>query len=134
MMERFSRRARNAALHAFSDMADAGLGPATLEVYDGNQPTSADDALSWNSPLALFAFPKPAFGLPHDGVIRARSTLTSVAAAAGVARWARIRDGNGQALLDIDVGTSGAGLNFETVEFEQGDEISIRELVLRLPA
>jgi hypothetical protein len=50
--------------------------------------------------------------------------------AAGKPTWARIRDGDGNTVLDIDAGS----LNFSSGTFEPGGQVSIAALVLRMPA
>jgi hypothetical protein len=80
--------------------------------------------------LARLAFAKPALGLPARGAIGARLIPGGEAIAAGKPTWARIRDGDGNTVFDIDAGE----LNFSSGTFEPGGQVSIAALVLRMPA
>jgi hypothetical protein len=65
-----------------------------------------------------------------QGAIGARLIPDGEAIAAGKPTWARISDGAGNAVLDIDAGL----LNFSSGTFEPGGQVSINALVLRMPA
>jgi hypothetical protein len=135
MIVRSSAAAREAALQAFADLVDAGERPGTIEVYDGAQPASADDPIRDQTLLARFTLSRPAFAAPSNGAIGAREIAAIEALAGGIGRWARISDGTGNAVADLDVSTSPeAPLVFSSVVIEPGTVISINALVLRMPA
>ena len=134
MTTRSSAAAREASLAALADLIDAGAGPGTISIYGGPQPGAADDAVADRPLLARLTFAKPAFGSPHRGAIGARPIPDGEAVAAGRATWARLADGDGRTVADVDVGEGGAALNFSSVVLEPGDRISVAALVLRMPA
>jgi hypothetical protein len=78
-------------------------------------------------------FSMPAFGAPRNSEIRARTIEPAAALASGTASWARIYDGNRNAVLDIDVGIMGATLTVSTTQFEEGAVVVIDEFVVRSP-
>jgi hypothetical protein len=139
MKTRPSTRARDTALSEFASAVDAGSGPATLAIYSGKQPASADEPI-WIDPvwgqtlLVKFTLGRPAFSAPFNGVVGANPMGQSEALASGVASWARVSDGAGNAILDVDVGEKGAAINLFTTRIQRGDRISIDPFVVRLPA
>ena len=134
MTVRTSANTRSAMLRALADMVDAGDGPGTIDIYGGQMPTAANDPVGDQPLLARLVFSRPAFGHTAGGVIGARPIADSKAIASGRARWARISDGDGRPLADVDVGETGAMLNLSNTVLQQGDGISVAALVLRMPA
>ena len=135
MTVRVSANTRSAMLRALADMVDAGDGPGTIDIYGGQMPTAANDPLGDQPLLARLVFSRPAFGHTAGGVIGARPIADSKAIASGRARWARISDGDGRPLADVDVGESGTGamLNLSNVSLAAGDVVSVAALVWRMP-
>lgn len=93
MTLRLSVAARNAAQDAAFNLADAGVGPATIKVYSGAQPATAD-AAETGTLLVTFTCADPAFAASVNGVkdLNANPDLTSTAVATGTAGWARCED------------------------------------------
>jgi hypothetical protein len=116
-------------LQALADMVDSAAEPGTISIYGGPQPDSADEGLGNRPLLATLSFSKPAFGRPGNGAIGARPIQDGKAIAAGKPTWARIRDGDGNTVFDIDAGL----LNFSSGTLEPGGQVSIKALVLRMP-
>ena len=104
---------------------DAGTA-AIIEIYDGTIPTNADTAIGAQVKLATLTFSATSFGAASNGVATANAiTSDSSADATGTAAWARIlTQGGGTTICDIDVGTSGATMNFNTVAFTAGSAIA----------
>ena|SRR5215472_13322799 len=134
MIIRSSAYTRDAMLTALAERVDAATGPGTISIYGGEQPASADEAPGDRPLLARLSFAKPAFGRPARGAIGARPISENEAIAAGKPTWARISDGDGNAVVALDVGEDGKPLNLSTVTFERGGRIEILSLVLRMPA
>lgn len=122
-----STTARNAACDGLVDAIDAG-GAGTLKFY-----TAAFATL-----LATLTFSATAFGAAGavtPGVATAATiTADSSADATGTAAVFRIASGGGTALIDGTVGTSGADINFNTVGWTSGDNISVSSLTITVPA
>jgi hypothetical protein len=134
MIARLSVKARDRILAAITALIDAAPTPGTLEIFGGQQPASADDGVGAQQPIASLTFSRPAFGTPLNGVIGARPIDQRPAMASGTASWARILDGRGNAILDIDVGESGAALNLTSTQLFEHGPVVINALVLRMPA
>lgn len=131
---RLSNAAASAAADAVVDLIDAGAGAGTIKIYDGTIPTNANTAVGSQVLLATLTFSDPAFGAAANGVATANSiTSDSSADATGTASWARIADSNGNAVMDVTVGTSGEDINFNTVSFVSGATIAISSLTYTQP-
>jgi len=115
-------------------MVDSGDAPGEIAVYGGQQPESANDPVGDQPLLARLVFSRPAFGHATEGVIGARPIEQSSAIATGRATWARISDGAGRAIMDIDVGEEGAALNLSNVSLQEGDAVEVVAMVWRAPA
>ncbi len=118
---------RNAACNAIVDLLDVGSGQATgdLRFY-----TAAFATL-----LATLLFSNPAFGAASTGVATASAiTADSSADATGTAAVLRARDRDAGTVFEGTVGTSGADINFNTVSWTSGDNISVSSLTFTVPA
>jgi hypothetical protein len=126
--------ARNAQLTGIRDLIDAGAAGGTINIYDGSQPATGDTAIGAQVLLGVLTF-SGTCGSVASGVLTF-STITedSAANATGNASWARIRDSNGVDVLDVDVGTSGATINLNTVAIVLGGPIRMTSGTLTAPA
>lgn len=125
-----STAVRNAMCDAFVDQIDAGTGAGLLQIY-----TTAFGTL-----LATLVFSDPAYGAAAAGVAQ-ESAITddSSADATGTAAVFRVSTSNDGATplatcFEGTVGTSGADLNFNSVAFVSGDQISVTDLPVTMPA
>jgi hypothetical protein len=117
--------ARNAGCNAIVDLLDAGAGAGTLKFY-----VSGGGTL-----LATLTFSDPAFGNASVGVATASAiTADSSADATGTAALFRFYDSDNNLILSGTVGTSGADINFNTVSWTAGDNISVTSLTVTQPA
>lgn len=124
-----------------------------LEIYSGNQPSSADDAESGTMLVRITessgAFTPGSgtngleFGQEISGVLSKRSdeTWSGTAAATGTAGYFRFYDNNYDTGADSTavrfdgaVGTSGAQLNMASTSITSGATITIDEFDITLPA
>jgi hypothetical protein len=117
--------ARNAACNGVVDLIDAGSGAGTLRIYTA----------SFATLLATLTFSDPAFGNAATGVATASAiTADSSADATGTAAVFRFYDSDSTEVLSGTVGTSGADINFNTVSWTSGDNISVTSLTVTMPA
>ena len=131
---RLSTTARNAAANALKTAIDAGSGAGTLKLYDGEQPATPQDAPSGsNHLLVTVVLSDPAFGAAATGVITAAAIVQVTAVAAGTAAWARLADAEGNVVLDLDVGTSGASINLNSTALISGGPVVISSASITMP-
>jgi hypothetical protein len=135
MTIRFSVAARNAALDAALNLADAGAGPGTIKIYSGTQPANGDTAEA-GTLLATFTLADPAFSAATGGVkdLDADPDLTVNAAATGTAGWARCEDSNGNNVFDGSVGTTGADFTISSTSLTSGSPVTLTLGAITNPA
>lgn len=136
---RLSNATRSAMADALDEAAiNSGASAATLKLYSGTQPATADTALSGNTLLATFTLDDPAFGAASNGVITlAGVPRTTTGASAGTATFFRLESvgaGNIGTVMDGDVGTSGATLILNTATISVGVDVSITAGTLTVPS
>lgn len=131
---RITNAVASAMANAFTTALDAGTA-GIIEIYDSTIPTNADTAVGAQTKLATLTFSASSFGAASNGVITAASiTSDSSADATGTASWARLlTQSGGTTIADVDVGTSGATINFNTVSFVSGSTISITSFTFTMP-
>lgn len=135
MTVRVATNARNAALTAVAARADLGSGAATLKVYTGSQPATADTTAS-GTLLVTFTMADPCFETAASGAMDfdAAPDLTATAAASGTAGWARLADSDGNTVLDGSVGTSGADFTISSASIVAGQTITFASGSVTFPA
>lgn len=122
---------RTSRMDLIDDSANAGAGAATLRIYNGTPPASANAALSGNTLLAQLTMSDPAFGAASGGVLTASAiTQDSSADATGTASFFRILDSDANVVLQGTVSTSGADLNMTSTSIVITEPVSVTSLVL----
>lgn len=121
---------RNARMTAVGDAIDGGTGAGKLRIYDGTRPADADTAITSQNLLAELPLSDPCLASVTGGVATF-DTITDEASAvgSGTATWFRIVDGDDNAIVDGNVGTSGADLNLSSVSITAGGVVSVTSLV-----
>lgn len=114
--------AANAQANALAALMNGG----SIEIFSGTKPATANTALSGNTLLATLTFGNPAFGSASAGAITANAIGAATAANTGTATFARLYESNGTTVvMDVDVNTSGAYINLNTVAIVQGANVSV---------
>jgi hypothetical protein len=118
------------------DAIDTAIGASgLLRIYDGTQPANVATAISTQTLLAELALSATAFGSAASGSMTANSiTADSSANATGTASWGTLTTSGGSRVVDFEVGTSGADLNFNTVSIVAGAQVSVSSLAMSLAA
>lgn len=117
-----SDAAANAEANALAPLLNGGF----IELYTGAQPANANTALAGNTLLATLTFGNPAFGAAAAGVITANAIASGTAVATGTATFARLYKTDGSSVvMDVTVGTSGAGINLNTTSIVTGGLVSV---------
>lgn len=130
---RLANASQQAAMDAVVDLIDSG-GAGTIQIRSGTQPATANDAAT-GTLLATLTFSATAFGATSTSGVATAAAITedSSADATGTATWARILNGSAATVLDIDVGTSGATLNLNTVSIVALGTVSCTDFTLTHP-
>lgn len=115
------------------DAIDAGAAAGTVEIRSGSQPADADDADA-GTLLATVTLADPAFGAASAGVATASASATVQGTAAGTAGHFRVKDSNGNKVLDGSVGTSGADMIVNTTTISVGVDFDITSWTVTAPA
>lgn len=127
-----------AMANAFTTALDAGTA-GIIEIYDGTIPTDADTAIGAQNLLATLTFSASSFGAATDGnpgglITAAAITGDTSADATGTAAWARfLTQAGGTVICDVNLGTSGAFLNFNTLAFTAGSAITVTSMTFTMP-
>ena len=128
-----------AGLDAILALIDGGTGPGFIRIYDGTVPDDADAATGSPTQIAHIVCSDPAYAGATDGggvataaidVTPALTDGTGDATATGA--WFRIYDSDTGSVIQGAVHTSTGELNFATVSFVAGAEITITALPISL--
>lgn len=103
---------------------------ATLVIYDGTPPASANAALSGNT--ALVTHTLTGFGAAAAGVITANAVATETIAATGTATFARLELTT--KIMQVTVGTGGQELVLSSTSYVSGEDSTVNSLIITQPA
>jgi hypothetical protein len=124
MTIKFATAIRNSRAGSIATAIDAGATPGTLKLYTGSRPATSGGAIDPfnNILLGTLTFSKPCSASIDNGVLTFSAIAQDTAADNnGTASWARINNGDGGYVMDLDVSNnSGSGdikLN-EIIEIE----------------
>lgn len=125
------------------DAIDGGTGAGLLRIFNGTQPTNADDTVGTATLLAELTLSDPAFGNASDQNPDAQATANSIsddtsANASGTATWFRAVTSGATAsaagIIDGDVGTtSGFDLNLDSANISSGATVSVTSWTITMP-
>jgi len=133
MAFRLSTAAQNAACNGLVDLLDTG-GTATIKIYTGAQPASANDAAS-GTLLATLTFSATAFGNSSSGTATAASiTSDTTVDDTGTAGYARLLNGDASTHSDMDIGQGSGTINFDDTSFVAGGTAAITSMTITMPA
>ena len=109
MSLRSSKRARREFAATLAALTEGDAAPARIVFYDGDLPPSPDQAVDQQA-LAVLFMRSPAFHHVDDsaGTLTAWPIDPRPGLLAGMPVWARLLDGDGAAVFDIDVGLPGS--------------------------
>lgn len=112
-------------LQVLAGALDAGSTPATLEIYTAARPATGA-AITDQTLLGTLTFSQPC-GTVNASAVLELGTITgeTAALASADAVWARAKDGNGNFVTDLSVGTEGSGADIiiNTVSIVEGGPI-----------
>ncbi|RZG76649.1 hypothetical protein [Acinetobacter sp. WCHAc060025] len=104
-----------AMLRATANFLDQGSANATLIFYDDSKPVSIDVDAKSSAKVLVLDLQKPCTKAIHENNIELFSTNAGVAIKSGTVKWARLINGEGVAVADINVGTDIVLDNYDIV-------------------
>ena len=132
---RLANQTQQNACDAVVDFIDNGVGAGYIEIRSGSQPANAN-LTATGTLLATLTFADPAFGAANtSGVAALDAAITgdTSADATGTATWARIFTSAAATVFDCDVNTTGATINFDSVNFVTGGSVDITSFTITHP-
>ena len=125
---------RTALATALLTAFDVGDGPCELKIYDGAQPAGPATAVTTQVLLGTLTCSDPIGSAAAGALTFGSVTQDSAADASGTASWARLLDGDGNALADFDVTvTAGSGVvKLNTVTIVAGGPIAVTSFVITI--
>lgn len=117
-----------AQLQALANFLDTGSSNATFSFYNGTKPASVAVAASSGNKLVTLNLPEPCFKQLNADSIELYPTDTATVTQAGTATWARLYNGNGDAVADFSVGTD---ITLANPSLALGSTLMINSIVLR---
>lgn len=117
-----------AQLQALANFLDTGSSNATFLVYKGSKPANVTVAANPSNKLVTLNLPEPCFKQLNADSIELYPTDTGTITQAGTATWARLYNGNGDAVADFSVGTE---ITLANPSLTLGSTLMINSIVLR---
>lgn len=117
-----------AQLQALANFLDTGSSNATFSFYKGTKPASVSVAASSGNKLVTLNLPEPCFKQLNADSIELHPTDTATVTQAGTATWARLYNGNGDAVADFAVGTD---ITLANPSLALGSTLMANSIVLR---
>lgn len=126
-----SADARDDQIDALTALCAGG----SIEIRSGTQPANAA-ATATGTLLATLTLNSPAFDASSGGsaALDVAPAISDVAAAAGTAGWARVKDSGGATVFDGSVGTTGTDFIINSVTITLGQTVNLTGGTLSLPA
>lgn len=117
-----------AQLQALATFLDTGSNNATFIFYDNTKPAAVNVAADPAAKLVTLTFPKPCFKQLNADGIELKQTDAALVTKAGTAIWARIYNGNGDAVADFAVGTE---ITLAQTNLALGSTLMVNSFVLK---
>jgi len=109
MPTKFSTALRTARATAIASKLDAGTTPAVIEFYTASQPTTGGAAITTQVLIGTCIMSANS-GTVANGILTFNPIADDTAAdASGIIAWARLSDGDGNFVMDIECGLTGSG-------------------------
>jgi hypothetical protein len=134
---RIASATRNALAETVRQLIDGGSSAGTIKFYSGLMPDHAWDPLINQTLLATLTFSHPCAELPLGGVLDFLPIADDPETpASGAVAWARIADGDGNAILDLDVTgpNEGGMIEINTTQIVRGGPFRLRDFGINFPA
>lgn len=123
-----SLKASLAQLQALATYLDQGSSNASFVFYDDTKPASVSVAANNAAKLVILTLPKPCLKTMHADRMELNQTDAATVTKAGVATWARLLNGAGEAVADFTVGTD---IELANPELVLGSTLMMNSLILK---
>lgn len=123
-----SLNASLAQLQALATYLDQGSSNASFIFYDDTKPASVSVAANNAAKLVILTLPKPCIKTMHADRIELNQTDAAVVTKDGIATWARLLNGAGEAVADFTVG---ANITIANPELKAGGTLMMNSLILK---
>ena len=127
-MSQSSVKAKLVMAQSFAAFMDSGANSATIIFYEGEIPANTESAANPDKELATLVFPDPCFKEATATYVELHPTNTATVTKAGVATWARLLNGAGEAVADFTVG---ADIELANPELVLGSTLMMNSLILK---
>lgn len=117
-----------AQLQALASFLDTGSSNATFIFYDDTKPPNVTIAANNSAALVTLTLPKPCFKELKTNSIELYPSDVATVTKTGTATWARLYNGNGDAVADFSVGTE---ITLANPSLALGSTLMINSIVLR---
>jgi hypothetical protein len=107
---------RNSRLTIIAQALDSAATPGKIRLYEGDRPDA--ETLGTQTLLAELRLPKPLTWRVNSGRLVMDARGETLCRRSGIARWARLLDGDNGWVMDIDVGVTGSGAALELNRIE----------------
>lgn len=105
MTIKVSNDAGLAMMQALATYLDGGASSAKINFYDDTQPANLSTAANPTAKLVTCTLPEPCFDSVTSTYVELQPSDLATVTKTGTANWARLFNGNGDAVADFDVGT-----------------------------
>lgn len=129
---RFATPVANAVLAPVMNAIDAGTTGGSIKIYNGTIPTNADTAVGTQVLLGTLTFSVSCGTISAKALTMATITQDSSAEETSTASWARIADGDGVTVMDIDCSVTGGtgALQLNTTNIVKNGPILVTSFVI----
>lgn len=123
-----SLKAGLAQLQALAAYLDQGSSNASFVFYDDVKPASVAAAANNAAKMVILTLPKPCLKAIHADRMELNKTDAATVTKAGIATWARLLNGAGEAVADFTVGTD---IELANPELVLGSTLMMNSLILK---
>lgn len=134
---KLNTNARNASANGIVDLLDVGTTNPTgrFKIYSGTPVTSAPFTPTvGNTLLSTINLPNPSFGNAASGTSALANAVNGTVAASGTATWGVFTDRDDSPVFQVSIGTSGADINFDNVNFVAGGTATLQNFSVTQPS
>jgi hypothetical protein len=129
----WSTAAKDARMQALADLIDGAGAPGEIHIYDGTPPDPPGGDVTTQVLLATLTLSLPCGTVSGGALTLSPIEEEDLAPASGTATWARLVDGAGAWVADMDVGVTGSGavIQLNATDIYQGGIVRITSAVIQ---